>query len=334
MKTQRLPASLILRARLALALGLMGLLPLSVQSQITPGDAAQFRSAVGNRIEAMTILGGDYGMAGAKYTSTANNANKDTDITMSKFGGAGEVGDPKPVGNLGIGWQPMLQGSMGQVSFKNHFTSGELQGDTSEYKTFAIEFGGGARFWFNEHFSLAPTVMGMYGHSENSYTARSQFAMDNIVEAEKLGLVRWNADTWTVRPSLDLQYQYTWKRTIITFNSDGTFFHTESFNSSNPNISVNGDSETWRNKLDIDIPLGKELFGHELRTGGYFSRTELYDGIKDGLKTDHMYEAHGRLVLDFLGELWKVKWLGLGGSYLWGSNFNGWSVGVDAAFRF
>jgi hypothetical protein len=31
----------------------------------------------------------------------------------------------------------------------------------------------------------------------------------------------------------------------------------------------------------------------------------------------YVYEIHGRLVLDVLDELWKIKWIGQGGSYLW-----------------
>jgi len=29
-----------------------------------------------------------------------------------------------------------------------------------------------------------------------------------------------------------------------------------------------------------------------------------------------------------------VQWIGLGASYLWGSNFEGYSIGADVAFRF
>jgi hypothetical protein len=60
----------------------------------------------------------------------------------------------------------------------------------------------------------------------------------------------------------------------------------------------------------------------------------LFGDLQDGLNTSYIYEAHGRLVLDFLGELWKVKWIGLGGSYLWGDSIHGWSIGADVAFRF
>ncbi len=51
------------------------------------------------------------------------------------------------------------------------------------------------------------------------------------------------------------------------------------------------------------------------------------------LNVNYVNEIHGRVVLDFLNKLWKVKWLGLGGSYFWGEQFTGWSVGVDAAFK-
>jgi hypothetical protein len=51
-------------------------------------------------------------------------------------------------------------------------------------------------------------------------------------------------DTWTIRPAADFQYVHTGRRTIFSLNSDPVYFHTESFNASNPNVSVNGNSET------------------------------------------------------------------------------------------
>ncbi len=293
-----------------------------------------FKNVVGSRVEAATILGGDYGASGGAFTSV-NNSSGSVDVNISKFGGMGDVGAPRQLGDLDIGWQPQVQGSMGYLTAKKTYNSGTLlQGDQNENKTFAIQFGGGARFWFDDHFSIAPTFMGMYGHTENSYTARSTFGMANLQTAKQLGLIDWNVDTWTVRPALNLQYQYTWHRVIFTLSSDPTYYYTESFQSSSPNVDVNGNSESIDDKLDVDVPLGVELFGHELRTGGYFSRTELFDGLQNGLNTDHIYEVHGRLVLDFLDQLWKVQWIGIGGSYMWSGNFNGWSIGADVAFRF
>jgi hypothetical protein len=294
----------------------------------------EFKNTIGNRVEATTILGGDYGLSGGAFTSFNNN-DGNVDINISKFGGMGDIYPIRPLGDTGIGWQPQLQGSMGYLTAKKDFNANTLlNGDQNENKTFAIQFGGGARLWFNDNFSIAPTLMGMYGHTENDYTANSVFGKANQAQATQLGLIDWNVDTWTVRPALDLQYQYTWHRTIFTLSSDLTYYYTESFSSSSPNVDVNGDSESWISKLDVDVPLGVELFGHELRTGGFYSRTQLYDGLREGLNTDYINEAHGRIVLDFLDQLWKVQYIGIGVSYLWGGDFNGWSIGADVAFRF
>ena len=39
-------------------------------------------------------------------------------------------------------------------------------------------------------------------------------------------------------------------------------------------------------------------------------------------------------MLDLLGRLWKVKSIGVGGSYLWGSNFTAWTVDADVDIKF
>ena len=164
-----------------------------VQAQLTPTEINELRNTIGNRIETMTILGGDYGIGGGAYSSSAKGDN--ANINTTKFGGSGEVGAPQPLGGLDIGWQPRVQGGMGYLTAKNNFQSGLLDGDTSEYKTFAIQFGGGARFWLNDHFSIAPTVMGMYGHTENTFTARNTFTQGDLTEAKQLGLIDWSVDT-------------------------------------------------------------------------------------------------------------------------------------------
>jgi hypothetical protein len=332
MKARTPPTQFFLRVSAAVGLSSLVLAPWSGHAQLTPAQIDSYRNLMGSRVEALTVLGGDYGLAGATYNG--DNDGRDTTINVNKFGGSGDIGDPMPLGDTGIGWQPRLQGSMGKVDSTTQFKGGVQGGDKSVYHTFAIQFGGGARFWFNDHLSIAPTFMGMYGHSKNDYTARSAFGVANAAAAKDAGLIDWDVDTWTVRPAGNLQYVYTWHRTIFTLASDFAYFHTESFRTSNSDLNVDGDSETWRNMIDVDVPLGKQLWGHELRTGGYFSRTELYDDIETGLHTDHIYEIHGRVVLDFLGELWKVQWIGIGVSYLWGSNFTGWSYGADVAFRF
>lgn len=331
------------RSAAAGAAGLLtALLCVRAQCQITPEQASQIRDAVGNRIEALTILGGDYGIAGANFRSTGKLAfgssafgeTADSTVEVTKLGGAGDIGDPQPLGSLPVGWQPRVQGNMGWLKGTQHLHTGLLDGDVTELKTYGIEFGGGARFWVNDRLSFAPTLMGLYGHTSETYTANSAFMLENLEKATEMGLVDWTVETWTLITGVDAQYLINLHRTIITLSSTPVYYRTQSFQSSSYRLNVNGDSSTWANMADVDIPLGVEFFGHELRTGGYYRWTGLYGGLRSGLHESNLNEIHGRVVLDFLNQLWKVQWIGIGGSYLWGPNITGWTVGADVVFRF
>jgi hypothetical protein len=337
MKTYRLPIRSWFSTGVVIS-GLLALtLPHAARCQITPEEASQIRTAIGDRIEALTILGGDYGLAGASFRSTGKfsfSENTDATLDITKLGGAGEIGDPQPMGTMGIGWQPRLQGNMGYIDATNHLHSPLLEGDQTKVTGYGLEFGGGARFWTTDRFSVAPTVMALYGHLSNSYTANSAFMQANQELAKQMGLIDWKIDTITVVTAANFQYVINWDRTIVTLSSEPIWFHTETLSSSNSHVTTHGDSGTWANKIDVDAPLGRLLWGHELRSGGYFSRTDLSGGLKSGLVVPYMYEAHARLVLDFLNQLWYTQWLGLGGSYVWGPNIKGWTFGVDVTFRF
>lgn len=310
---------------------------MSLRAQISTPQATLIENAIGARVEAMTILGGDFGLSDGNFHSTGalrpgRTANVDTSVT--KLGGDGDVGDPRSLGDLNIGWQPRLQGNMGYLESSNHLRASPLAGDTSELRTFAIEFGGGARFWTSDALSFAPTVMVLYGRTDDSYSPQTAFGRQNLPELRRLGLVDWSVDTWTLRPALNVQYIVALDRALITISSDPTGFFTHGFNRSNVNVRVGGDSGFVTNTIDLDIPLGIEIYGHEVRSGGYLSRTDLLGDLRTGLDVEHLNELHGRLVLDFLDQLWKVQWLGLGASYIWGTNITGWTVGADVAFRF
>jgi hypothetical protein len=324
--------------RLAAAGMIFALLPGVGRSQISPQQSNQLQTMLGARIEALTILGGDFGLSDGHYSSAAPSGfpggPSSTDLSVTKLGGAGELGDPQQLGELGVGWQPRLQGNMGYLESTNYLHGSLLHGDVSKFRDFAIEFGGGARFWVSDALSFAPTFMGMYGRTSNEYTVNSAFMRANFALARQTGLVDWKVNTWSIRPALDIQYVIRWNRVIVTVASDPTYFHTESFRDSASGVKVSGDSGSLANRVDIDIPLGTRFHGHELRTGGYFNRTELFGDLETGLDVQHVNELHVRLVMDLLEQFWKAQWLGVGASYLWGPNITGWTVGADVTFRF
>lgn len=102
--------------RRASASGFDRSIPVAAQCQITPAQATQLRDAIGDRIEALTILGGDYGIAAADFRSTGKfsfGESTDATLAVTKLGGSGDFGDVQPLGGLLVGWQSRLQGNLG-----------------------------------------------------------------------------------------------------------------------------------------------------------------------------------------------------------------------------
>jgi hypothetical protein len=322
---------------LAASLLLSALLPTGAWAQMmSTQHLAQAQSAVGAQVDALTILGGDFGFSAGSFhqmTPFGPGPPGSTHIQVSKFGGDGDIGDPVPLGDTGLGWQPRLQGNMGFLTSTNH-PSDPLAGDTNKFKGESIEFGGGARFWINDRLSFAPTLMALYGHSTDTYTAVSPLGVANLATLKQEGLVDWTINTISLRPALNVEYLLLVDRARVTLSTDIVAFVTRSLSSSTLDIDATGNSGYVTTKIDVDIPLGIALDGHELRTGGYLSHTDLIGLLRDGLGTPHLSEIHARLVADFLGQVWRVQWLGIGASYVWGPNIQGWTWGADVTFKF
>jgi hypothetical protein len=292
---------------------------------LPPQAIEQFQHVIGNRVEAVTVLGGDYGAARGIYAFRGGDV---ANLSLSKVGGSGDITQPQPLGETGLNWAPLLQGNVGAISAENKFATGYLKGNKSEYDVLAVQGGAGARFYFTENLSLAAAIGGIYGHTENDFQPRNAIG-DAVEEAGRGTYVDWQLDTWSVMPSTEGRYDWFWGRTLFEFSSRYTFYHTESFQSSSAVVFVNGNSHSWQNKVDVDVPLGWKVFGSELHTGGFFARTELFGGVADGLNSDHFYTLNGRFVMDLLGKVWKVHWIGVGASYFIGEHSHGWSAGVD-----
>jgi hypothetical protein len=131
---------------------------------------------------------------------------------------------------------------------------------------------------------------------------------------------------------MEMMYEWNRGRALYYVKSNYSYFHTESFNNSSA-VNVDGNSQTWKNTFDADIPIGWMLFGRELRTGGHLDETSLFGNFRTGLDTSHLYTVNGRLVLDTLSTLKMVYWMGLGVSYTWSGNLSGWSVGLSMRLK-
>jgi hypothetical protein len=314
------------RAAVLLAAGLgFALRPACSTAQALPSVSPEKLFVSAEQVESLVILVGDDGASGGAYRF---HGNGDFNLTVDKFGGSGDFGTPTSIGDSGIKWNPYIAGNIGFLDSTGNQIPAPLTGNTYDVKTTALELGGGARFWLTDHFSLLPSLSAIYGRTQESFNALNDVGNAYLPAMQKAGWVDWSLDSWTVIPGLEAKYVWNLGRTTLYWQSVFEFYHTESVNNSSA-IDINGNSETWKNVLDIDIPLGWKLFGHELHTGGHADQTMLFGNLSDGFDTEHLYTVNGRLVLDMLSTFKMLSWVGLGATYSWSGNLSGWSVGIE-----
>jgi hypothetical protein len=300
------------------------------QPLLPPEAVSQFNATIGYRLEAVTVLGGDHSAAGGFYTFRGGDV---ADLALSKFGGSGRVAKKAPLGDTGLAWAPVLVGNLGRLEAKNSFQSGYLEGNETLYDILAVQAGGGGELFFTEQFSSVLTLSGIYAHTENEFLPRNPVG-DFVATAAQGTFVNWDIDTWSIVPAMDFRYAQPWRRASFLFLTRYTFFHTESFQSSSPVLDIEGDSSTWENRVEVDVPTGLRVANREFHVGGFLGRTELYGGVAEGLNADYTYSANGRIVLNVLDDFWVVRWIGVGCTYFWGDDFAGWSAGLDLSLAF
>jgi hypothetical protein len=301
---------------------------------LPPGALDQLDHLVGSRVETFSVLDTQSGAAGGTYVSKVN----DTDLAITRVTGRGDVAAKRPLGDTGIFWAPMIEGGIGYGTFENHFDGGALAGNHSTVSTLAVFLGGGVRFTVWEDFSLAPTFGVVYAHSDNDFDARNDLGRQ-VVQLAGSGtandVINWSADTFTLVPGIEARYRHLFGGIIqLTLKSLFKYFHTQPISRSTTALSFESTSQWWLNEVDVEWRMPVYLWGRQLRTGAYISRSELYGGLETTLHTEHFYNAGGRLVMDVQGLLWHLEYLGLGAGYFWSDKFSGWTIGAEISFAF
>ena len=89
---------------------------------LPPGALDQLDQLIGSRVETFAVLDTQSGASGGTYASKFN----DTELAITRVTGRGDVAAPKPLGESGILWTPVVEGGIGYGTFENNFPNGAL----------------------------------------------------------------------------------------------------------------------------------------------------------------------------------------------------------------
>jgi hypothetical protein len=295
-------------------------------AQVTSAQIGQIEDFLGNRAEVGVVLGASESASGGSYTVDGRKGLDDLEFSLFKFGGSGEIGDPRPFGDSGAMWAPFVMGTIGYISGDHDIDVGALAGSDFEESALGINLGGGIALHLTDRFTVTPYVGIIYGHYSSDFSAKTP------AQKPAEDLLSEDLDTIGGTPGINLAYKFPIGQNILTLGAKYTFFGTTDISDSE--IEADGSSHVFEQRVDADVPLGAELFNCRLHTGGYVALTEVAGDIGDTMNSAYWATFHPRLVLDTTGKLWKTERLGLGASYIKGERFDGWDFGVDVSFKF
>jgi len=292
------------------------------------GALQQLDTAIGQRVEATAVLGTQNIASRAGLGWSLNGA----DGSIYKLPWNFELREPAPLGDSGLTWAPVIDGGLGYGWFVNHFNNNALAGNESDFSTVALGLGVGPRIYFGDSgLSVLPAFGLLYAFTDNDFDAHTPLGQQVVANGQ---YVNWNVQTISLVPSFEVQYKKTFGRWTPKITSASAYYNTQPLSRSTDALNFRSDSTVWANKLDLDYLTAWKVLDCPVHFGGDVGRTDLFQGLRGALGTDHYYETDGRVTLDVLGRFWKVKSVGLSGGYFWCGAFNGYSIGLEGSVKF
>ena len=124
--------------------------------------------------------------------------------------------------------------------------------------------------------------------STNEFKARTETGRALLAQFDDT-LVNWDADVITLVPAVEGRCRQRFGALTGELTSHYRYFETQPIRRSTEALSFVSHSQWWRNRLDVDYRLPLYAFGRQFRTGIHFARAELFDGLEQSLRTDHIY---------------------------------------------
>ncbi|NPU85873.1 MAG: hypothetical protein HPY65_15460 [Syntrophaceae bacterium] len=304
-------------------------LPVPAAAPVLQSQLDNFNKMVGTRVETVAILDGEDGISGGFYNFDTNGST----LSITKFGGRGTPGEPKPIGDTGLRWLPLLGGCIGYSEAKNNFSDTPLLvGNDEKYASYAIGIEAGVRILLTDTFSIGPTFGMIYSQTKSSFHAVTPAGIELKRQYDR-HLVDWYVDTVSFVPSVDVQYKKKFaEKWILTLTSRYSWFKTRDIATSSNYIRISGNSSYWDNNADLDVRLPLKMFGFPLHTGYSVSAGILGDDLRAGLDSSAVYTLGGRLVVGDMKGRWMLGWAGIGISYVKSNVFSGLSWGLSMSF--
>lgn len=295
-----------------------------VEEQTLDELAVSFNNGINNATNAMTLFSGQESVSAGHFRFDSEpGENQKLDVTRIPLQNTfGEEGDK---------FRPYVGAMLGQAKFSQGIAA--LEGEVFDFSTITSWTAGlnvGADWTLLEGLKITPEFALLYSRIENNYDFNAESSMVFLTPFNDI-FFNWDIDVLTYSPSVAVAYELPIGRATITPRVKYTYLYNNSFDSSSPILDIDSSSHVLRSGIVANIPTGIEVFTSEVGVRPFFTRSDLYKAVEEGL-FDHFNEVGSELTFNTKESLKLVEELSLRGSYTWADNFEGWSFGVGYQF--
>lgn len=241
--------------------------------------------------------------------------------------------DPKPIGSTGLKWSLVWEGAGGTLWGEDRFGGSWLTGNKAEFSTIAVGTGLGPRIYISSQISMLVTAGMIYGYVSEHFLPLTETG-HQAVEGIPLDKLKWHAHELVFSPGAELRYKKWFNKIKFQYSLRYVFYYALRVGGSSHVRTLESDAAILKNEIEFEVQTPLKVRQIPVHWAVNFSRAELYGDLKSGLISDYMYSTGGRIGLNMYGYLWHVAFIGPAGAYVWGKNFEGWTVGIQIDFLF
>ena len=310
------------RWRLALLLlGVCGVRPGPAQT-LPPDLAAKFDAYVSQSINAMVLFTSERAISSGTYTLKGRGGDNDAKFTVPKLTIYHEFAGQNPRAAV-----PFVEAGLSRFSLKEEVNRFGLPADVAQFHTLTVTAGGGVKVRLAEGLRLSPGFAAGYSHVEQGYEFKNpeSIALRPFIDGV---LVNWDADAYSLRPSLQLDYTKTLGRVRLDAASKYIFLFTDLIHASSPAVSVASQTHLWRNQVSGLVDSGWKPAGQPLFLGLSLSRYDLSGKSPEALGLKTYYELRGDVFAKLTRRILRLEELGLTASWFFGGRLAGWRAGL------
>lgn len=291
---------------------------------LPPELRSEVNDSISNVLNALHVFSSSDTVSSGSFTFDGDG-EPDTDLDVMKISA-----DLKFQEDDNQALVPFITGLVGHAKLTGEITplNGVGQNDFISFETTSFGLGAGADWNVFDNLHFVPKMTFVYSQSTNEYDYNNEESQA-LLQLFDRDLFNWDVDTMTYLPSTQVYYSLPIGDVKIEPSVQFSYVAVDSTWTNSHLIDVSTASEILLTKLRATTPLRVSVSDLPLELEVYGARHDIYGDALEAFGFHSYHEIGGALYINDTRDCFPLfSKIGIGSSYAWNSDFDGWRIGI------